>query len=375
MASETDSDLITKADAQEALASLPSEGVVFSCAYGSRYLEGSKSSQLDLLVAVDSALLDQWHFQNVAKNPTHYFPSNIPSIAYGLATRVRRGYDLQDLNQRILTHMFFFQLQRRPPGAFFHTFVEHPAYNQKRASDMSLEEIGSQYWKYGVIGVEQLVEDLTTWNHLFIAGRLHKPVLDLDVSYFSHTAMDIKDARRQNLKAAAAAAMIILPQNFSELDLYYVISSLSYAGDIRLLLGAENPKKLENIIYKSPKALLRFRNHFAKTLESLEERGLLHRSRKPSSIGSPTDVSIFKFEQDLSMKPELLRSQLPDRVQDEIWKQAQSAADLDKCMKDYVIKTVRRSSTKQLFNNVLMNSPLKSSKYALAKLAKGLLRR
>ena len=240
---------------------------------------------------------------------------------------------------------------------------------------MSPEQIGARYWKYGVVGVKELVEDLTHWNHLFIAGRLQKPILDLDVSYYSHTAVDIAEARRQNLKAAVAAAMIILPQNFSELDLYYIISSLSYAGDIRLLLGAENPKKLENMIYNSPKALMRFRNNFASTLEGIEERGLLIRSRKPSTLGSPVDIPIFKFEQNPTMKPELLRAHLPENVQDAIWKQAQNVDDLSKCMKDYVTKTVRKSSTKQLFNNVLMNDPLKSSKYALAKLAKGLLRR
>ena len=82
-------DTTTKLDAQAALASLPSEGVVWACAYGSRYMEASKTSQLDLLLAIDPELLDEWHFANIERNPNHYFPARFPSVAYGLATRVR----------------------------------------------------------------------------------------------------------------------------------------------------------------------------------------------------------------------------------------------------------------------------------------------
>lgn len=90
MASDRDVDASTKADAQEALASLPSEGVAFACAYGSRYMEGAKTSQLDVLIAVENALLDEWHRANLARNPKHYFLSTFPPLAFGLAKRVRR---------------------------------------------------------------------------------------------------------------------------------------------------------------------------------------------------------------------------------------------------------------------------------------------
>lgn len=89
MDSDAAADASTKASAQEALASLPSEGVAFACAYGSRYLENSKSSQLDLLVAVENSHLDEWHYQNLQQNPKHYFLSTIPSAAFGLARVVR----------------------------------------------------------------------------------------------------------------------------------------------------------------------------------------------------------------------------------------------------------------------------------------------
>lgn len=269
----------------------------------------------------------------------------------------------------------FPQLQRRAPGAFFHTFVEHPSYAEKIASGLPESEIGSRFWKYGVIGVEQLEEDLTTWNHLFVAGRLQKPILKLDSEYATHRSVDLEEARGANLRSAIAAALVMMPQNFSELDLYYVISSISYAGDIRLLLRAENPQKLTNMIYNSTNAVNRFREHFRQSLEEFEAADLIHRARKPSAFGSPVDVPIFKFEQNPAKKPEIARSYFPVKMRDEIYAHSKSAEDLATNTHKYVFNTVRRSSSKQFMNNLLMNNPLKSSKYAFAKLAKGLLKR
>lgn len=76
-------------DAQSALDILPKSGVAFACAYGSRYLEDAKKSQLDLLVVVDNAHLNEWHYENLHRNPKHYFLSSMPPVAYQLATRVR----------------------------------------------------------------------------------------------------------------------------------------------------------------------------------------------------------------------------------------------------------------------------------------------
>lgn len=226
-----------------------------------------------------------------------------------------------------------------------------------------------------MIGVDQLEEDLLTWNHLFVAGRLQKPILKLDSNYFTNKTVDLEVARTMNLRAAVAAALVMMPQNFSELDLYYVISSLSYAGDIRLLLRAENPQKLANMIYNRPHAVHRFREHFKESLTEFESSGVVQRSRKPSSFGSPIDVPIFKFEQNPGKKPDLVSQYFPNNMKDQIYAHSKSAEDLAKNTHQYVFNTVRKSSSRQLVNNILMNNPLKSSKYAFAKLTKGLLKR
>ena len=63
--------------------------------------------------------------------------------------------------------------------------------------------------KYGVISMSALLRDLWTWDSLFMAGRLHKPV---------HVLADdplLDKAMRANSDSALAAALLLLPAQFS----------------------------------------------------------------------------------------------------------------------------------------------------------------
>ncbi|EFJ52533.1 hypothetical protein VOLCADRAFT_116006 [Volvox carteri f. nagariensis] len=66
--------------------------------------------------------------------------------------------------------------------------------------------------KYGVIEAGSLERDLLLWEHLYVAGRLHKPVTAL------------------------------LP------ELLRTLVGLSYRGDVRLAVGAEDPHKVQRIV-------------------------------------------------------------------------------------------------------------------------------
>ena len=71
---------------------------------------------------------------------------------------------------------------------------------------------------------------LVDWETLYVAGRLHKPVnvLELDGG-----RADLDGALRRNLAGALSTALLGLPANFGERDLYLAIANISYTGDLR----------------------------------------------------------------------------------------------------------------------------------------------
>lgn len=91
--------------------------------------------------------------------------------------------------------------------------------------------------KYGVISRKKFLEDLLDWKYLYVAGRLHKPVLML--KSYPH----IDHAILRNRENAVRTALLLLPSKFTEVDLYLTIAGLSYLGDPRMGVG-ENPKKV-----------------------------------------------------------------------------------------------------------------------------------
>ena len=98
--------------------------------------------------------------------------------------------------------------------------------------------------KYGVISKENLLKDLRLWEHLYAAGRLHKPVEVLQDEEEIHKAM------KSNFMSAVHTALLLLPAKFTEEELYTTIAGISYTGDHRMQYG-ENPQKVSNIVKKN----------------------------------------------------------------------------------------------------------------------------
>lgn len=96
--------------------------------------------------------------------------------------------------------------------------------------------------KYAVANLETLHRDLTDWDTLYLAGRLQKPVKIL------LEEPNIRVANQRNLLSAVRCALLLLPQSFTEKELYSTITGLSYTGDPRMTYGSENPKKIDNIV-------------------------------------------------------------------------------------------------------------------------------
>ncbi|EMD01173.1 hypothetical protein BAUCODRAFT_62313, partial [Baudoinia panamericana UAMH 10762] len=98
--------------------------------------------------------------------------------------------------------------------------------------------------KYGVVNLDTLSRDLSEWNTLYLAGRLQKPVKIL------RDDPRIRLANQVNLISALRTALLMLPEKFSERQLYERIAGLSYTGDPRMnpLFASENPNKISNIV-------------------------------------------------------------------------------------------------------------------------------
>jgi translocator assembly and maintenance protein 41 len=96
--------------------------------------------------------------------------------------------------------------------------------------------------KYAVVNYETLLRDLTEWDTLYLAGRLHKPVKVL------FEEPNLRVANQRNLLSAVRCSLLLLPPTFTEKQLYSTIAGLSYQGDPRMQYGSENPKKVDNIV-------------------------------------------------------------------------------------------------------------------------------
>ncbi|XP_073430348.1 phosphatidate cytidylyltransferase, mitochondrial isoform X2 [Dendrobates tinctorius] len=184
------------------------QDISLAFAYGSAVFKQIGASQInaknmvDFVFAVDDPVT--WHTMNLMQNRSHYSvlkylgPKNISNI--------------QD---------------KYGAGVYYNTLVP----------------CDGKVIKYGIVSTDTLVEDLLHWRTLYIAGRLHKPVKILVQKENGR----LETALTANLKSAVIASFLMLPESFSEEDLYLQIAGLSYSGDFRMVVG-EDKAKVTNIV-------------------------------------------------------------------------------------------------------------------------------
>lgn len=187
--------------------------ISYAFAYGSGvfqqkgYENNKKKPLVDYIFAVENPL--NWHSINFKQYKNHY-----------------SGFGKLSNNANVLSWI----QQSFGAKVYFNTFVE-------------MEQMKI---KYGVIAVDDLKKDLYNWTTLYIAGRMHKPVLTLVENE------EIEQAKKVNLKNALKMALLSLPYNkveISEKELFLIIAGFSYQGDFRMKFG-ENPNKVQNIVSK-----------------------------------------------------------------------------------------------------------------------------
>lgn len=114
--------------------------------------------------------------------------------------------------------------------------------------------------KYGVVNLDTLCKDLSEWDTLYLAGRLQKPVKIL------RDNPAVRLANQVNLIAAVRTALLLLPPEFTEKELYSTIAGISYMGDPRMTIGGDDPRKVDNIVKHQ---LPNFRRLYAPLIDNL----------------------------------------------------------------------------------------------------------
>ncbi|KAJ3186557.1 Mitochondrial translocator assembly and maintenance protein 41 [Gaertneriomyces sp. JEL0708] len=143
-----------------------------------------------------------WHSLNIRQNRHHY--SSLALLGSGVISRVQ---------------------EQTGAGIYFNPDVD----------------VAGMRIKYGVVSMDTLIRDLSDWETLYLAGRLSKPVKIL------RDDARVTIANRKNQRSTLRTALLLLPQEFSEEDLFLTIAGLSYRGDFRMTVG-ENPHKLYNMV-------------------------------------------------------------------------------------------------------------------------------
>ncbi len=192
-------------------------GLVSAFGYGSvavpQHGRSVKNSQLDFILIVKDP--QRWHLENCRLNPQHY---SGPARLFGGSL----------LTQAV-------------------TNWPHPAvfYNPLVTWHDPARQFPSQVIKYGVVDYQQLKKDLTTWSDLYIAGRLHKPVVFVPGH---EPPSELKGTLKANLRSALAFSLLELDLPIMNEDaLYHSLASISYRGDWRLYFG-EDRRKIERLI-------------------------------------------------------------------------------------------------------------------------------
>lgn len=162
-----------------------------------------------------------WHSLNLQQHRNHY--SAIGSLGSSLVSRVQDKWGA---------------------GVYFNPYVT----------------VNGTLIKYGVVNLDTLCRDLSEWDTLYLAGRLQKPVKIL------RDDPRVRLANQVNLISAVRTALLLLPPTFTEQDLYKTITGISYLGDPRMSLGAENLNKVANIVSHQ---LPNFRRLYAPLVENL----------------------------------------------------------------------------------------------------------
>nr|XP_033782176.1 phosphatidate cytidylyltransferase, mitochondrial isoform X2 [Geotrypetes seraphini] len=274
----------------------------------------SQSNMVDFVFAVDDPVT--WHGMNIRLNRSHY------SFMKYFGPKKISG--LQD---------------NYGAGVYYNTLVP----------------CDDKIIKYGVVSTETLIKDLLHWKSLYMAGRLHKPVRILAQNENER----LQTALKSNLRSALAVAFLMLPESFSEEDLYLQVAGLSYFGDFRMIIG-EDKSKVLNIVKPN---MLHFRNLYKNILHDCpdviykQHQGKLEIDKSPEGQLTKLMSLPMNLQQQITT---LIETPGKNRDVEEILLQIAQDPECGIVVKHGVCEIVKSSSLSQSAKGILTAGGLQS---------------
>jgi len=315
---------------EQILSHFPQKHLKYAFAYGSGVfqqhgnLETSKN-MIDFVFAVDNPV--QWHSENMINNRSHY------SV-----------------------------LSRFGPKYISYIQDNHGA----RVYYNTLVSCEGRLIKYGVISTRSLINDLLDWETLYVSGRLHKPVTEL---LHGQSDSDLSKALVANLQSAIHTALLLLPEQFSEEELFATIAGLSYTGDFRMTIGEDRNKVISIVRPNVGNFRKLYELHIlnSKHLQWDKSKGMLQQSDDPAS----------RYHH-LNLLPKWLmfavvnvcNSDGRHRDTEEVLRSLAKDSECREVVEGCVSSIVKYSSLSQSAKGILTAGFLKSVKYSFKKLKK-----
>ncbi|KAI6240267.1 Phosphatidate cytidylyltransferase, mitochondrial [Aphelenchoides fujianensis] len=306
---------------------LPLEFVEYAFSYGSGAVqqrdERKEEKMVDFIVVTNDTM--RFHESNVHLNPRHY------SAIRWLRTGALYNY------QRYFGARVFYNTRVRSCGRLI---------------------------KYGVIDSKDLAEDLLEWRYLYVAGRMHKPIVDV-MRPNETMAANIEENRRNALQVA----LLQIDETFTLTELFRRIARISYDGDFRQKLG-EDKNKIEKVVAGA-------HTHFSEIYVPMLEAD--KRVKRVSGEKFEHDVSTVGIYHRLNLLPSSVLEDMSglywyrdprNRDIEEIVFQMSHRHDVTDKMGESIRRIVKSAAWSQSAKNAVTAGLLKSVLYSGTKLAK-----
>lgn len=284
---------------------------------------------LDFIFAVTHA--DHWHAINMEQFPSHY-----------------------PLTARIAGSSLISRFQNTGPGLWFNAYIP-----MKGATI-----------KYGVTTVDTLTSDLLTWKTLYLSGRMHKPIRIIKDD------PRIRLTQQVNLAHALRTALLVLPAEFTERQLFETITAFSYAGDPRMKLPAENRSKVRNIVSLQEEWFHELYWRLASGIPGVHwspgkrivEQDVEGKMRMAHLRKLPLNLLTHVEQRYLAKSPEFAAMKEGDEAT--FWLKVASDEDLPSVIDSSLQGIVRGPATAQSLKGIVTAGVFKSARYSVTKVGK-----